>query len=47
MSPNVLGAPFSQTTICPLGPSPVSAVASLQKWFRAEVDAACNVKADA
>ncbi len=47
MSPNVLGAPFSQTTICPLGPSPVSAVASLQKWFRAEVDAACNVQVSA
>ncbi len=42
ISPDVMRAPFTQTTICPLGPSPVSAVASLQKWFRAEVDAACN-----
>ena len=41
VSPDVLRAPFTQTTICPLGPSPVSAVASLQKYFRAEVDAAC------
>ena len=41
ISPDVLRAPFTQTTICPLGPSPVSAVASLQKYFRDEVDAAC------
>jgi NADH-quinone oxidoreductase subunit F len=41
ISPDVLRAPFTQTTICPLGPSPVSAVASLHKYFRAEVDAAC------
>ncbi|MGH9001135.1 MAG: NADH-quinone oxidoreductase subunit NuoF [Acidimicrobiia bacterium] len=34
-----LNAPFSQTTICPLGPSAVSAVVSLHKHFRAEVDA--------
>ncbi len=45
MSPDVLRAPFTQTTICPLGPSPVSAVASLQKYFRAEVDAACSIGA--
>jgi NADH-quinone oxidoreductase subunit F len=34
-----LNAPFSQTTICPLGPSAVSAIVSLNKYFRAEVDA--------
>jgi NADH-quinone oxidoreductase subunit F len=33
-----LNAPFSQTTICPLGPSAVSAVVSLDKFFRAEID---------
>ena len=33
-----LAAPFSQTTICPLGPSAVSAVVSLHKYFRDEVD---------
>jgi NADH-quinone oxidoreductase subunit F len=32
-----LNAPFSQTTICPLGPSAVSAVVSLDKFFRAEI----------
>src|SRR5947208_6037479 len=32
-----LNAPFSQTTICPLGPSAVSAVVSLNKFFRDEV----------
>ena len=34
-----LNAPFSQTTICPLGPSAVSAVVSLDKFFRAEIQA--------
>jgi NADH-quinone oxidoreductase subunit F len=34
-----LNAPFSQTTICPLGPSAVSPIVSLNKYFRAEVDA--------
>ena len=34
-----LNAPFTQTTICPLGPSAVSAIVSLNKFFRAEVDA--------
>ncbi len=43
-----LNAPFSQTTICPLGPSAVSAIVSLNNFFRAEVDAhvkegACQV----
>lgn len=33
-----LAAPFSQTTICPLGPSAVSAVVSLRDHFRDEVD---------
>ncbi|MBV8950197.1 MAG: NADH-quinone oxidoreductase subunit NuoF [Actinobacteria bacterium] len=32
-----LNAPFSQMTICPLGPSAVSAVVSLNKYFRDEV----------
>lgn len=38
-----LNAPFSQTTICPLGPSAVSAIVSLNKYFRAEVEAQCGV----
>ncbi|HVM40318.1 MAG TPA: NADH-quinone oxidoreductase subunit NuoF [Acidimicrobiia bacterium] len=33
-----LNAPFSQTTICPLGPSSVSPVVSLDKFFRDEVE---------
>ncbi|MCZ7535818.1 MAG: NADH-quinone oxidoreductase subunit NuoF [Acidimicrobiia bacterium] len=37
-----LNAPFSQTTICPLGPSAVSPVVSLHKLFRDEVLAACG-----
>jgi NADH-quinone oxidoreductase subunit F len=37
-----LNAPFSQTTICPLGPSAVSAVVSLHRYFRDEVLAACR-----
>lgn len=32
-----LNAPFSQTTICPLGPSAVSSIVSLNKYFREEV----------
>lgn len=32
-----LNAPFSQTTICPLGPSAVSCVVSLNKYFRDDV----------
>ncbi|MFM7616323.1 MAG: NADH-quinone oxidoreductase subunit NuoF [Actinomycetes bacterium] len=40
-----LNAPFSQTTICPLGPSAVSAVVSLQKYFRDEVIAMCRATA--
>jgi NADH-quinone oxidoreductase subunit F len=37
ISPGVKSAPFVQTTICPLGPSSVSCVASLDKYFRDEV----------
>jgi NADH-quinone oxidoreductase subunit F len=33
-----LNAPFSQTTICPLGPSAVSPVVSLSKFFRDDVE---------
>jgi len=40
-----LNAPFSQTTICPLGPSAVSAVVSLQNYFRDEVIAMCRATA--
>ncbi|MFN8034967.1 MAG: NADH-quinone oxidoreductase subunit NuoF [Acidimicrobiia bacterium] len=36
-----LNAPFSQTTICPLGPSAVSAVVSLNRYFRDEIIAMC------
>ena len=39
ISPNVATAPFTQTTLCPLGPSVVSAIASLDKYFRAEIGA--------
>ena len=42
ISPGVLNAPFTQTTICPLGPSAVSGVASLHKYFRDEVIAMCS-----
>jgi NADH-quinone oxidoreductase subunit F len=37
ISPNFMNAPFNQTTICPLGPSVASPVASLNKHFRAEI----------
>ncbi len=37
-----LNAPFSQTTICPLGPSAVSAVVSLNRYFRDDVLALCS-----
>jgi NADH-quinone oxidoreductase subunit F len=33
-----LNAPFAQTTICALGPSTMSPVVSLDRWFRSEVD---------
>jgi len=44
ISPNVATAPFTQTTLCPLGPSVVSAIASLDKYFREEI--AARVAAD-
>jgi NADH-quinone oxidoreductase subunit F len=47
ISPGVVNAPFTQTTICPLGPSAVSAVASLDKYFRDEVMARCQVPVEA
>ncbi len=37
-----LNAPFSQTTICPLGPSSVSPIVSLNKYFRDDVIARCT-----
>jgi NADH-quinone oxidoreductase subunit F len=37
ISPGVVNAPFVQTTICPLGPSAVSCIASINKFFRDEV----------
>jgi NADH:ubiquinone oxidoreductase subunit F (NADH-binding) len=37
ISPGVMNAPFIQTTICPLGPSVVSGVASLHRYFRDEI----------
>ena len=40
-----LNAPFSQTTICPLGPSAVSAVVSLNKFFREEITARLGASA--
>jgi NADH-quinone oxidoreductase subunit F len=39
ISPGVMNAPFVQTTICPLGPSAVSCVASLHKYFKDEIQA--------
>lgn len=33
-----LGAPFAQTTICALGPSTMSPVVGLVRWFRDEVE---------
>ena len=39
ISPGVVNAPFIQTTICPLGPSVVSSIASLHRYFRDEVAA--------
>ena len=42
ISPGVVNAPFTQTTICPLGPSAVSCIASLNKYFRDEVLEMCR-----
>jgi NADH-quinone oxidoreductase subunit F len=39
ISPGVMNAPFIQTTICPLGPSTVSCIASLHKYFKDEIQA--------
>jgi NADH-quinone oxidoreductase subunit F len=39
ISPGVVNAPFIQTTICPLGPSVVSSIASLHRYFADEVAA--------
>jgi NADH-quinone oxidoreductase subunit F len=39
ISPNFMAAPFNQTTLCPLGPSVASPVASLNRYFRDEVTA--------
>ncbi len=39
ISPNFMAAPFSQTTLCPLGPSVASPVASLNKYFRDDIAA--------
>jgi NADH-quinone oxidoreductase subunit F len=38
-----LNAPFAQTTICALGPSTMSPVVSLERWFRAEILELCGV----
>jgi NADH:ubiquinone oxidoreductase subunit F (NADH-binding) len=32
-----MNAPFNQTTLCPLGPSVASPVASLVKYFKDEI----------
>ncbi|MDQ1521616.1 MAG: NADH-quinone oxidoreductase subunit [Actinomycetota bacterium] len=34
ISPNFMSAPFNQTTLCPLGPSVASPIASLNKYFK-------------
>ena len=40
-----LQAPFAQTTICALGPSIMSPVVSLDRWFRPEIEARLNATA--
>jgi len=47
ISPNVATAPFTQTTLCPLGPSVVSAIASLDKYFRDDIAARLQATAGA
>ncbi len=47
ISPNVMTAPFTQTTLCPLGPSVVSPIASIVKYFRPEVEARIGAGAGA
>jgi NADH-quinone oxidoreductase subunit F len=39
ISPTDATAPYTQTTLCPLGPSVVSPIASLDKYFRDEITA--------
>jgi NADH-quinone oxidoreductase subunit F len=40
-----LNAPFAQTTICAMGPSTMSAVVSLDRFFREEILEMCNAEA--
>src|SRR5919201_3039710 len=47
ISPGVTSAPFTQTTICPLGPSVVSCVASLHKYFYDEIEARLSERREA
>jgi NADH-quinone oxidoreductase subunit F len=42
-----LNAPFAQTTICAMGPSTMSAVVSLDRFFREEILEMCNTAAPA
>jgi NADH-quinone oxidoreductase subunit F len=42
-----LNAPFAQTTICAMGPSTMSAVVSLDRFFREEILEMCNTGAPA
>ncbi len=37
-----LNAPFAQTTICAMGPSTMSAVVSLDRFFREEILEMCT-----
>jgi NADH:ubiquinone oxidoreductase subunit F (NADH-binding) len=37
-----LNAPFAQTTICAMGPSTMSAVVSLDRYFREEILEMCT-----
>jgi NADH-quinone oxidoreductase subunit F len=41
-----LNAPFAQTTICALGPSTMSPVVSLGRWFREEIDERMRAQAE-
>jgi NADH-quinone oxidoreductase subunit F len=47
ISPNFMNAPFNQTTLCPLGPSVASPVASLNKYFKDEIMQRLAANADA
>jgi NADH-quinone oxidoreductase subunit F len=46
ISPDVMRAPFTQTTLCPLGPSVVSPIASLHKYFGDEIRARLTADAE-